>query len=385
MSRRKKKKSILQSTFYRIYFACIIIAVIAIIIGTNILNGTLKDYESSQPIHVAADTVRLFENGDYDKILGLDTSMKDVDPSDRSFYVERLRELTTGKKIDWSELHSGNENEKTYRVTLDGEKFADFCLIPSGITTKHGNRIWTLGSITSFVSIAPTPDPTPEIIQPTPTPEPTPEPRTQLTITIPSESTVTVDGNPLTDADVVARDIPTSVAGLLPESIPAPTLTKYAFYSESNEPQIVVIDKYGNNQEPVRDSETSWSCGLPETPGLREKVDSSIITIAQKLAAFSSKDAKKGAITQYCASKSPAKAILNDYDPQWGTSHKANSFENIVTSDYYMYNDSCFSCHISFDYVATFRDNTVKTYPTAYTFFFVLEKGKAKLYNFTLS
>ena len=61
---RKKKKSIWRSTFYRVYFALVALALIAIAIGTVWLRGVLKDYESAQPKYVAQDVARLFENAD---------------------------------------------------------------------------------------------------------------------------------------------------------------------------------------------------------------------------------------------------------------------------------------------------------------------------------
>ena len=59
-SSRKKKKSIFRSTFYRVYFALVALALVGIAVGTVWLRGMLAEYESAQPIYVAEDVARLF-------------------------------------------------------------------------------------------------------------------------------------------------------------------------------------------------------------------------------------------------------------------------------------------------------------------------------------
>ena len=71
---RKKKKSIWRSTFCRVYFALVALALVAIAVGTVWLRGVLKDYESAQPKYVAEDVGQLFKNADYEAIYNYDTS-----------------------------------------------------------------------------------------------------------------------------------------------------------------------------------------------------------------------------------------------------------------------------------------------------------------------
>lgn len=381
MAKKRRKKSILNSTFYRIYFALIAVGIIVIIVGTVMLNGILKDYEDAQPIYVAQRAAALFENGNYEAIFDLDTSMRDVAQEDREFYIESLRDITAGKQVSWSEVYSGDPDRKVYRVLMDGEKFADFTLIPSGITTERGNRVWTLNSITTNVELKAKETPTPE---PVATPEPTPDPRAVCRITVPSDFTVTVDGRKLGANDVARAGIEIVPRGFLPETVTAPTLTEYATYCDTETPEITVTDSKGNPQTLTRDDTLAWSCGLPENTTLKSQVEPQVIEIAKKLASYSSKDASKGAITQYCATGSPAREILDSYDPKWGTSHKSSDIQNAVTSEYYMYSPDCFTCHVTFDYIANFNKSTSQTYETAYTFCFVNQKGKMKLYNFAL-
>ena len=120
--KRKRNKNIFKSTFYRIYFALVLVCIIGIAAGAMWLNGLLVDYEASQPVYAIGDTIRLFENGDYEIIYALDESAQEISDGDRDFYVESLKEISAGKQVSWSEGYSGSEDERVYSVLLDEEK-----------------------------------------------------------------------------------------------------------------------------------------------------------------------------------------------------------------------------------------------------------------------
>lgn len=378
--KNKKKKSIWRSNFYRIYFTAVILCLLGVFFGVRYLDDVLADFESAQPIYTAQDAARLFENADYNAIYALDDSTAEMENIDKEYYVQSMQEISAGKNVDWSEAYSPSEDEKVYRVTLDGEKFAEFALIPSGAKTARGNRLWKLDHISTFVTIAQA--------EPEPTPEPTPEAPTvemiTCTITVPDTFKVVVDGKAMDANNVVSADIPTASAGLLPEGVTSPTLIQYAFLSENGNPVIEVSDAAGVVQSVSKDGDTDWSAALPQSPELKEQFEESVIKVAKRISSYSAKDASEASVLQYCAKNSPARESIKNFDNTWGTPHNGATFENVVSSDYYMYSDSCFSCKVSFDYVATFGKSTVKTYPTTYTLYFIKEGGTGKLYNFTL-
>lgn len=378
--KRRKKKSIFRSTFYRIYFAAVILCILGIVFGVRYLDGILADFESAQPVHTARDAARMFENADFETIYSLDSSVATMEGIDKAYYIESMQEIAAGRTVSWTEAYSPSEDEKVYRVFLDDDKFAEFSLVPSGKKTQHGNRLWKLDGVTTYVTIA---EPEPE-----PTPEPTPEaPAAEMitcTITVPSSFKVVVDGKAMDANNVVTADIPTASAGLLPKGVPSPTLIRYAFMSETGAPVIEVTDESGAVQPVNQDSETDWSTPLPQNPELKEEFEAAVVKVAQRISSYSAKDASEGSVLQYCAKNSPARNSIKNFDNTWGTPHNGAKFENVVSSDYYMYSDSCFSCKVSFDYVARFSKSTIKTYPTTYTLYFIKEGGTGKLYNFTL-
>lgn len=378
--KRRKKKSVFRSAFYRIYFAAVILCIAGIVVGVRWLDGLLVDFESAQPVYVARDAARMFEDADFETIYSMDSSAAGMEGVDKAYYIDSMREIASGKAVSWNEAYSPSEDEKLYRVSLDGEKFAEFSLVPSGAETPHGNRLWKLNDVTTYVTIAqPEPEPTPE-----PTPEAPAVEKITCTITVPSSFKVVVDGEAMDANNVVTADIPTASAGLLPENVPSPTLIQYAFLSETGAPMIEVTDENGTAQPVDKVSDTDWSTPLPQSPELQAEFEEAVVKVAKRISSYSAKDASEGAVLQYCAKNSPARESIKSFDNTWGTPHNGATFENVVSSDYYMYSDSCFSCKVSFDYVATFGKNTVKTYPTTYTLYFIREGGTGKLYSFTL-
>ena len=207
---------------------------------------------------------------------------------------------------------------------------------------------------------------------------------TAYRITVPSDSTVTANGAALTEDDVSSANIPAVADGLLPNGVTVPTLTEYVVYSDAGAPQFSVTDAHGNAQEITESGENAWACALPETPGLKEAYEERVVGIAQQLARLSAKTISKDAMLKYCAKNSPARENINNFDDSTGKNKKPEKFENIVSSHYYQYSDTCFSCQVSFDYISKFTAEVVKTYPTTFTLYFTQEEGGGKLYSFTL-
>ena len=376
---RKKKKSIWRSTFYRVYFALVALALIAIAIGTVWLQGVLKDYESAQPKYVAQDVARLFENADYDAIYSLDTSAGQFEGGDRALYVDNLRQLTEGRDVAWTAAFSANKDERKYNVTLDGDRFATFTLVPSGETTARGNRLWKLGSVTTLVELQqPEPEPEPEATE---APE-VPEQVYLCRITVPTGYTVTVDGETLTDQNATATDKPLFEADFLPPGVSNPTMTEYLYDAATQTPQIQVTDESGAPAalEVAADRELTWTSPMKSDETYSQQYGKAAVALGRQVAKFMNKDAKKKAIERICAKGSPAEQIFDNLNNTFATPHRGISFKDEAVSDFYVLSPDCFTCRVSFDTILkTEKGDAV--YPTAYTFCVVKDGDEGKLYN----
>lgn len=376
MSAKKKKKSIWKSRFYRVYFALVAVALVGIAAGTVWLRGLLRDYEAAQPVHVAKEVAALFENADYDALYAVDTAAPALSGGDKAFYVKSLTELTRGGDVAWSEAFSASEDERKYSVTLNGERFATFTLVPSGQTDRRGNRLWTLGGVTTAVTLR-EPDPEPE-------PEATAEPEKtwQCHLTAPEGYAIAVDGEPLDLEGAKVGEKALFEDGFLPVGVPNPVIVEYQFAATSVTPAITAADDTGAaaTVNLSADKALTWEVPLREEAGYRDQFTGAALALGKRVAKFISRDSGKQAIQKICAPGSPAETIFENLSNTFTTPHTGVDIRNEAASQFYKLSDDCFTCHVTFDYVLYTKDGE-RVYPTAYTFCVIQQDGKGWLYN----
>ena len=378
MKKKTKRNRGLQglwnSRFYRIYFIAVSAALVLIAFGLIWLHSVVRDYETAQPVHAAEVVADLFERGDYASLYAFDTSAGETYGGDQAFYEQSMSQLTQGKAILWREAFSPNPDEKKYTVTLDGDKFASFTLVPSGETTAHGNRLWQLGSVTTNVALQGTEEAEQAQV---PTPDES-EGGVYTTITVPTGCAVSVDGQALTEANVVRSGIPVLPEDFLPSGVEGPTMVEYGCYA-SEEPAIAVTDEGGAAIEAQPDGEHAWRCEPKENVELREQYADAIVKLGVRIAKYTVDDLSRDRIG--IAPDSPAETILKKFSNSWAPSHKSTSVLNPQVSQFYVLSDDCFTCHVTFDFVLTSRRENDYTYPTAYTLCVIKRKGVGALYN----
>lgn len=373
MDKKKKKKKkgrtgLLASRFYRIYFAAVAVALVLIAIGLIWLRGTVADYEIAQPDHAAAEVAQLFEQGDYDRIYDLDTSARTFSGGDKALYIESLTGLAAGGSVDWSKSYSSDPDVLKYNVTLNGDKLATFTLVPSGETTGHGNRLWTLGELTTHVALQGT------------------EAAGDLSaapyrVTAPNTYTVTVNGRTLTSEDAVGTGESLYAADFAPSGVAVPVMTEYAFFSEESAPVLNAVDASGAPAEVQEDGENRWTCPLKEDTGFAEQYGPAILKLAERIAKYTVKDLSRSAIMKDVASDSPAEKILKKFKNDWAPPHKTATITDAKVTDFHVLSENCFTCHVEFTFTLRTRRGNDYVYPTAYTFCVVKKKGSGKLYN----
>lgn len=370
--RKKKADAVMNSRFYRVYFAVVGVALVCVAIGLVWLNGVVKDYETAQPVHAAEVVAELFEKGDYDRLYDLDTSAGDISGGDRERYVETLRDLTDDCFITWREAFSANADERRYVVLLDGEKLATFTLVPSGETTGHGNRLWKLGSVTTNISVE-EPQPAIDLSQ------------APYRVSAPEGYVVTVDGEALTQANAISVGTSILPEGFLPEGVAPPTMTEYAFNSEGEAPVISAVDPTGAEVEVLPEGENAWTVPLKENEELKAQYSDAIIKLAERVAKYTVKDLSRNAILGNVATDSPAEKIIRKFNNDWAPSHRTATVSDAKVSDFYVLSEDCLTCHVEFTFTLRTRRGNDYVYPTNYTFCIVRKKGKGKLYNLTFN
>ena len=367
MSKKKKKKRLLDSLFYRVYFAALGVALVCVVIGLIWLNGAVRDYEVAQPVHAAEVVAGLFESGNYESLYAFDTSAQAISGGDQAFYAQSLKSLAEGKTLDWREAFSADANQKSYVVTLDGDKFATFTLVHSGRTTGHGNPLWQLGSVTTHI----------EVREPEPTLSPA---AVAFRVTAPQGCAVTVDGRTLTEADALSTE-PLLPADFLPEGLEGPTMVVYGFSSDSDQPTIAVTDASGEALPVEAEGEGAWRSDPREDAALCESYEDAVVKLGERIAKYTAKDLSQSSLLSGVADDSPAETVIKKFSNSWAPTHKTSKIVNPVVSDFYAISEDCFTCHVEFDFVLTSKRGNDYTYPTAYTFCVVKRKGEGRLYN----
>ena len=382
---KDKIKRLLQSRFYRIYFGVVILVIALMCVGRVWLGRVLADYESSQPVYVAEDVVGLFEAGDYEKIYTLDASADAICDGDESFYLQSMQKLTDGKTIAWDEAFSPNEDERSYEVTLDGDRFASFSLVHSGETTKYGNPLWELGEVSTLVQLEATPTPTPvPTPTPTPTPSPTPVPVHKVQVIVPSDLTVTVDGVKLTNKNAILTTTRLYENILLPKGHKSPAYRKYVYETTNADPVVKATDAKGKKQKLSKTGKYVYGRSIAFNSKLQKKYEEDVVKIAKRVALVTSSDYSVRRILTQCRKNSPAYKMFSEYSNTWGVQHTSTDFKHIKADQFYVVSGKYFTCRVRFDFVLR-TVNGRRSYPTTYNLCFVRSGNGIKLYNLLMS
>lgn len=364
--KKKARRSILRllrdGWFYRIYFGLLALCAVALAVGLYTLNGVMREYEQTRPVHAAEEALEMFESGDWAGIRELDESAKKLKYETPEQYVQYMEKLADGKAFALKSVISLEDNEQKYNVMMDGQKLAEVTLEQSGEATAHNFKYWKVKDLRTLAFVS-----------------------NEFTITAPADSTVQVNGRTLGAEDVLEAGIATEAAGNLPDGVAAPTMTKYGVYMALGAPEeIRVTDRNGSVQEVAQQDERSWSCELAwDDAEVKEMVEKPVVQWGRRLAAYTTGDYGKIDLSNACINPSPARTYIRNMENQWAAKHDGYDFQNMQTFDYYVYADSCFSCKISFDYIVHYAQGD-KVYPTKYTLYFAKDGGTFKLYSFTM-
>ena len=357
-----------DSWFYRIYIPMVAVAVVAILVGLNWLNGFAADYEAAQPIHVADEVAQMFVDGDYERLYDLDTEAQAISGGDRAYYVQSLREVAQGGSFEWSEAYDSGGDALKYNVALNGSRFASFTLVPTGQTNAHGQPLYQLGTVSTHLSVAPQGASSDPALAP-------------CRIQAPEGYAVTVDGRTLGEADVIRTGIEIYPADFLPSGVTAPTLTEYGFTPEDGAPAIRVTDPNGAEAAFREASENIWLCPPREDAATREKYAEAVTKLAERIAKYTTADISQSAALSDVIDDSPAEATLKAFKNDWAPSHKSERFEDMTLSDFCVLSEDCICCHVKFNYILTSKRQNDYPYETEYTFCIVRKGDSGKLYN----
>lgn len=150
MKKRNQKKQFPK--FYLIYFACLVVSILAITVALGVVSGRLAEYESAQPKYVAAEIFAKYFEPTVDYSALLTDAVYDAGGATSAEITDHLTKVIADGKLTYSRGSSADENSATFIVKAGKVKIASINLVPSDETTEHGYQMYKFDSIELFVS-----------------------------------------------------------------------------------------------------------------------------------------------------------------------------------------------------------------------------------------
>lgn len=359
--RRKKKKKKGFPVFYTVYFVLIALFAFAVAFGMRYLKGYLAAYERSQPKYKAEEVAQTFLTRDFDTLFQYEDQSQFTAETQQQ-YVEYMNELTSGMSLSYGSVVSGSEDVKKYSVKADDVPVGEFTLKRDGQYDEYGFEGWTLDTMkTTGMLRAET-----------------------FRVTAPQNSTVYVDGQPLSDAAIVESDAPLFEVGELPDGAQAPMACTYEFTRFFGVSRVQVIDAYGQENVLTQEGNSYTAAFNYDDERLAPEVEERVIEVVRRLSCFMSDDYSRSRLYKDLIENSNAYRYVKAYDNDWIMNHRDYDFLNMSVTNYVSYSADCFSTEARYDYKIIYRKADPEIYPTAYRLFFKRVKDTWYLYDFTL-
>lgn len=323
----KKQRKI--PVFYIVYFACILVFLIAVQAALGIVRSYLADYEAAQPQHEAQ---RIYEEyyagGNFGSLLDcMDVS---VSPLESRAELERyLQEYTSGKTLAYNSITTGLDDTLKYIVKADDVKFSSFTLEKSGESSPKGFDLYAAGSF--------------ELYCPG---------RISIRLTAPKGYSVYVNDVLLDDAyltgkeqrDISCQHMPDGVEGIVYVEYGADDL----YYYPEN---VRVVSPDGRDVPVTTEGSGAYSASILYSDELAEQYSDYAIAAAQALSAYMQNDGRFSAAAAYIDPNSELYVNIRTSETYFVIPHSTYTFEDMRTSEFYAYNEDTFSCRVTFTHI----------------------------------
>jgi hypothetical protein len=334
MKHTQKKKFPL---FYKIYFIIIALVVAASVIGLWWLWGVLRDYEDSQPKHVAdAIFEKYYTSGDF---TALAAKCAEGNPFESASAVAKY--LNENYKDAEMTCTSGamKNGLPTYIVKVGDYKVSSFTLKEK----EKNSRGWEMFEEGTF-----------EVYYGT----------SALTVIVPTGYSVAIDGIPLDDSYVTERAIPSPEAEYLPEGVTGITYVKYEVRGLLEDPDVRVTGTDGRAAQVSYDEKDKAYHTYPLfDEKLKEEQSDYVIEAISKYTLMMSADQYWGNVKKYF---DPDSSIYEDtYESAQYTwtviDHDSAQITDAEASRFLRYSDNVFACRVTMTNILTkgtqtFRD-----------------------------
>lgn len=345
MKKRNQKKQFPK--FYLIYFACLVVSILAITVALGVVSGRLAEYESAQPKYVAAEIFAKYFEPTVDYSALLTDAVYDAGGATSAEITDHLTKVIADGKLTYSRGSSADENSATFIVKAGKVKIASINLVPSDETTEHGYQMYKFDSIELFVST---------VSDTTFVGDDSELPVTYtITVHAPEGYSVTVDETALTNSHIIDYFKNKDVIKNLPSDVEGVNYCTYRLSGLSDIPESVTVkDENGVEVECDYDEETLvCTAGISYSDALSEELSEFVTNAITGYAAFMQADSSFSKIKTYFDSDSALYDSIEaaGKDLWMVIDHDSYEFTDVEVGEFFAFNETTVTCHISFNHI----------------------------------
>lgn len=365
--RRRKRTTTGTYLFYSIY----VVMVLALFIAIAIIMGALRNWvpsiipndQSAELSQAVFD--QYFKDPDWAALYKM--TYPNATEEKVAQYVKEMEKYINGRSLDFVESHSSiSGDEKTFKVHVEGIGLSIFTLTTNDPDST--NPTWYFSSI----AVEQFPAKSEDSIY-----------LSYNIITLPG-NTVTVNGQALTDEDIV-RKVSTKAEEYLPDGVDGYGLVEYRVEGLKEQPEIAVTDQSGNALDTTYDEATkTYSQIMDAAPTITSEDDEyqAVLGAAKVWTEYMIKGGTTGLKKYYNPNSQVYKDIVSG--EMFRQKFSSYSFHPEEITEYYRYSDTMFSAKIKLDCtVIRQADGYNKLFTVDSTFIFEYTGGKWMVYDLT--
>lgn len=344
--------------FYIFLLLLVVIVLIGTEIGKSYLTKVLTAYEDSQYKYVAEDFLDThFVPGDGKALAKLfATQISEMETSEG--VAKAFSELTKGKTFSLQSVSTGLTDKIEYVVKCDDKRFASLTLQKSEETDDFGFTLYEVADCVLNEKLF-----------------------FSRTLLAPVGYTVQVNGNFAGDDYRSDEIIHTTYGDSIPGDVLGIPYAAYTFDSLLSEPVFSALSPVGTIAEVILLASGEYCAETVFDTVMPTDLQAYVIEATQAYACYLQKDATFGTVAKYLDKDSQLYENIRT-SPNWMViDHNSYDFADAEVSEYYVYNDTAFSCRVTLTHILKYRGLADYRDYIDITWYFSKKDGKYLIYD----
>lgn len=345
--------------FYTVCMGFVFAFYLATFLGLRYLNNWLIRFEAAQPTTKSAEAFEeLFVSPDWGALY--DRAGMTIG---RDSFCQVMAEKVAGQTLDYAETSAGlAKDQKKYVVLLGDETIGTFTLAnrnPAKTDTELPD--WQLDSVEFML-----------------------ETKAPFRIRMREGCTAVVNGQPLTDEQVVIRET-SRAKDYLPITVAAPAYRTVELAGLLEQPEVSVLDETGKALLVDYDSADRTFRVVESIPELPRDLEELSLKAVKTYASFmSTKTGFNNELAKYFDKNSETYQSIIKTERNWTQEGSSYDFTDESVTDYQVYAKDIFSVRVNVTLNVTREDGTTKQTPIRQTLFFSeVSAGKWTCFHMT--